>query len=448
MSPRSITAQPNGMAPKDEPLWAGFRRYPSHREGCIPLIKTASSWIEGKRLDDGYGIYWRFRDGLYDLNDWMERHPGGSDWIRMTRGTDITEVFLSSHVNPSIEKLLAKFRIGDITTPRNSPYTLDEDGFYLTLKRNVYNQLKERPLKEVKRRSVTIQDGLLAAFVGTFVATMYFQWPWMAVLCGSFLFMNVNCAHNFYHLRDNWRMYIWDLSCLSSYEWRITHALSHHIYTNTINDFELSDFEPFIDFKVYHGKNVVQRRMMVLLIQPLLPLFFFVEFFKRIVSIVAGYQPLRPENLLPIIQLLLLVVATPHWLQALILFTLIQGTASYFFGAIGLTAAHHHPQLYHSGDAFRYGRDWGLCQLDAVAERHDIDDNLFLSLIVYGNHALHHLFPTLDHDQLLHIEDVFRDTCQAFGIDAFQERHKRLDFWRLAVGAVNQLARVSPRKNE
>lgn len=144
MSPRSITAQPNGMAPKDEPLWAGFRRYPSHREGCIPLIKTASSWIEGKRLDDGYGIYWRFRDGLYDLNDWMERHPGGSDWIRMTRGTDITEVFLSSHVNPSIEKLLAKFRIGDITTPRNSPYTLDEDGFYLTLKRNVYNQLKVR----------------------------------------------------------------------------------------------------------------------------------------------------------------------------------------------------------------------------------------------------------------------------------------------------------------
>lgn len=67
-------------------------------------------------------------------------------------------------------------------------------------------------------------------------------------------------------------------------------------------------------------------------------------FIIQSVSIVAGYQPLRPENLLPIIQLLLLVVATPHWLQALILFTLIQGTASYFFGAIG-NHRHFHKQI-------------------------------------------------------------------------------------------------------
>jgi len=93
--------------------------------------------------------------------------------------------------------------------------------------------LKEHPLK-FRGQSMAIQNGLLVAFVGTFMATAYYQWPLMAALCGFFLFMNVNCAHNFFHLRDTWRMHVWDLSLLSSYEWRITHALSHHIFTNTV----------------------------------------------------------------------------------------------------------------------------------------------------------------------------------------------------------------------
>jgi len=446
MPPRASTPHLSESTEKEDRLWAGFRRYPSHREGRIPFIKTATSWIEGKRLDDDCGAYWRVRDSLYDLTEWIERHPGGREWIQVTRGTDITEVFFSSHVGPMAEKLLAKYRVRDISTPRNSPYTLDEDGFYMTLRRNVHNYLKEHPLK-FRGQSMAIQNGLLVAFVGTFMATAYYQWPLMAALCGFFLFMNVNCAHNFFHLRDTWRMHVWDLSLLSSYEWRITHALSHHIFTNTINDFELSGFEPFVDFKVYNDKNVVQRRMMFILIQPMFPLFFVGEFFRRIVTIAAGYQRLRWENLLPLVELVLLGVASSNWVQALVLFALIQGTASYFFALIGLTAAHHHPDMFHCGDDHRYGRDWGLCQLDAVGERHDTDHNLLTSLTTYGNHALHHLFPTFDHDQLDHIDHVFRDTCRTFGITAFETR-QGFDTFNYLSGAVAQLARVSPRKIE
>jgi len=444
---RERTPELDAVAKKDESLWDGFHGYPSQREGRIPYIKTAANWIEGRRLDDNYGPYWRVRNGLYDLSDWMDRHPGGSEWLRITRGTDITESFVSSHLDPSVEKILAKFHVRDITTPRNSPYTLDDDGFYMTLKRNVQKHLKENPLKKTKSRSVAIQDGLLAAFAVTFVATAYSQSPWMAVLCGAFLFLNVNCAHNFFHQRDSWRMYIWDLSMISSYEWRITHALSHHIYTNTIFDFELSGFEPFLDFKVYRGKNLLQRRMMGFLVHLILPLFFLLEFLKRIVTIAVGWQRLRPENLLPIAELLVLVVATSQWSQALLLFSLVQFTASYFFGAIGVVVGHHHPDLFHSGDQYRYGKDWGLCQLDSVRERHDIDDNLLLTLLVFGNHALHHLFPTVDHGQLHHLEDVFRTTCQTFAIDDYQ-RKQRPGTWSMIVGTFGQLARVSPRKDE
>jgi len=144
MPPRASTPHLSESTEKEDRLWAGFRRYPSHREGRIPFIKTATNWIEGKRLDDDCGAYWRVRDSLYDLTEWIERHPGGREWIQVTRGTDITEVFFSSHVGPMAEKLLAKYRVRDISTPRNSPYTLDEDGFYMTLRRNVHNYLKVR----------------------------------------------------------------------------------------------------------------------------------------------------------------------------------------------------------------------------------------------------------------------------------------------------------------
>lgn len=30
--------------------------------------------------------------------------------------------------------------------------------------------------------------------------------------------------------------------------WRVSHALSHHIYTNTINDLEISTLEPFLQY--------------------------------------------------------------------------------------------------------------------------------------------------------------------------------------------------------
>lgn len=49
---------------------------------------------------------------------------------------------------------------------------------------------------------------------------------------------------------------------------------------------------------------------------------------------------------------------------------------SYIFSAIGLNAAHHHPDIVHDGDTLRDGLDWGIYQLDTVMERADIKGSL------------------------------------------------------------------------
>lgn len=56
----------------------------------------------------------------------------------------------------------------------------------------------------------------------------------------------LGAAHSMFHLRDTWRVYYFDLSMLSSRYWRVSHALSHHLYPNTMRDLEVTEFSPFL----------------------------------------------------------------------------------------------------------------------------------------------------------------------------------------------------------
>lgn len=37
-------------------------------------------------------------------------------------------------------------------------------------------------------------------------------------------------GHNFFHQRDQWLRFAFDLTAFWSEEWRVSHAISHHIY--------------------------------------------------------------------------------------------------------------------------------------------------------------------------------------------------------------------------
>lgn len=56
-------------------------------------LKTAYTFLEGRRQVDGAEDLWRIRNNLYDLEGFAKIHPGGEEWIRLTKGTDITEIF-------------------------------------------------------------------------------------------------------------------------------------------------------------------------------------------------------------------------------------------------------------------------------------------------------------------------------------------------------------------
>lgn len=49
------------------------------------------------------------------------------------------------------------------------------------------------------------------------------------------------------------------LCCYAVRDWMISHALSHHIFPNTLQDLEVTFFEPLISFLPYSDKSLVVR---------------------------------------------------------------------------------------------------------------------------------------------------------------------------------------------
>ncbi len=80
---------------------------------------------------------WRVGDNLYDLSGYLDSHPGGRQWLELTRGTDITEAFHVAHVFLGrAEAAMEKYKVGPCPkdVPRRSWFTFEKDGFYLKFK--------------------------------------------------------------------------------------------------------------------------------------------------------------------------------------------------------------------------------------------------------------------------------------------------------------------------
>ena len=83
---------------------------------------------------------------------------------------------------------------------------------------------------------------------------------------------------------------------------------------------------------------------------------------------------------------------------------------------LSLITTHHHPLIYHGGDyPHPKTKDWGIHQIDTV--RDVKKTNLLLVVTTFGNHVLHHLFPTVDFSKLDLLWPAFFETCLEFGVD-------------------------------
>lgn len=451
-----------------EKLWfiLGSAVYPEARDAV--LLPTTYDWLKVKQgvdkvneeTDADHPHLWRIHDHLYDFSKFQ--HPGGNSFLEITRNTDITELFESQHVD--IEKArayLAKYFVKKAKTQRNSAcFTFNEKGFYATLRRRVFNAILSKKLNvkvDYVQSVKCVHDSLLVLFMGLFLRCMTLESGWLCILTifatGCLLSCVAISAHNFFHQKDNWRMYSFDLTLNSSHEWRISHVYSHHAFANTMMDYEIAAFEPFCNFLDYTAKTTAIGRLSTFLFTILVfPIGMHATAIKRVVLALLGGPRLRTEHSLPLFLLLFGIVLHCRsasgldslWTnirEAVWRSTLIHMVCSAVFLHVGLAAGHHLESVWHASDPLPISLssspqtssatpnppsdkatvpvrvDWGSFQLVALVGEHpSVDSSTFLTAISFGRHALHHLFPTLDHGALPALVPLLHETLVEFGL--------------------------------
>ncbi|CRL02330.1 CLUMA_CG015108, isoform A [Clunio marinus] len=420
------------------------RKYPAFRD---KFVNGCWRWIEGKRKDDFSEGLWRIHNNLYDLTDFIIKHPGGKYWLEVTQGTDITEAFESHHLSTKPEKLLPKYFVREAKYPRNYFLTYDENGFYRTLKKRVEEKLKSID-KSVTWKSRWVHDiNLFVLFVSAIMANrtenkfLHKLWIVIAAQCFAWCAM---FSHNFFHQADNWRMYTSNISLVSWRDYRVFHILSHHMYTNSFSDFETSTFEPYLKWIPTLERTWCYYLRLIAFI-PLLILSFFHNFWRyRFQGYIWGNEKVfRWDDFLlftlPLAQILFgKKMVTLSYLEEIYWgWASIAIPGSILYSIIFFNRGHHAPYITHQNDEIK-SLDFGEYQLSTTIDRKEANYNIFTSLAYFGDQTLHHLFPTIDHAILPELRNILIKTCKEFDVDL----HPETSMIRSTIDQYKQLLRT------
>lgn len=251
-------------------------KYPTNRDD---ILKGCKKWLDGRRLDDNAEGLWRIHDKLYNLKDFVKRHPGGELWLEVTEGTDITEHFETHHIKDTAERMLEKFFVRDAKLQRNYKISFKENGFYKTVKRRVAQKVDHLD-HSAEANSRFYCDFLLVTLILLSTISARDENYLVATAAALSLSWLTTIGHNFIHQKDNWRMYLVNLSLMTFREWRgllkkfliellknylmdsfcftVFHAMSHHLYPNSYHDLEVSFFLPMMNW-MPEKKSLVQK---------------------------------------------------------------------------------------------------------------------------------------------------------------------------------------------
>lgn len=162
-------------------------------------------------------------------------------------------------------------------------------------------------------------------------------------------------AHNFFHRRDSFRMLYFNLAFLNYKEWRISHAMSHHLFPNSLYDLEIVLFEPVLCWIPNPMKNFTQRFLSWFYSPFIYALIFLDQLVRRtFFSIARKHNQFERTDVVPlIVPLAMLLLGNTNLFTVLIAWIQIIMASSLMFSLIGLNAGHHHPDIVHEGDKVR-----------------------------------------------------------------------------------------------
>jgi len=422
-----------------------------HADRANPLSHSADGWVSS--MAKHYSKVcppnlWRIHGQLYDLEPYLDIHPGGRIFLVQTRGSDCTESFECHHIRGVSAKLLEKYRVNDESFEVSTTDRFTYNESFRDIKRFVANYLQQE-IKNPTGTTPTWAGVLYSVAVAQtlFVAHLAAKRKshLLACVAGILLTGCWGVGHNQVHRgrsnNNQWSFlrYAMDLTGFSSYETTVTHALSHHQNANTAYDIEIFNFH---DIGLYWLTNEKMSSHWLFR----LGLFYLtagftapVLFLGRLVQrIFVDRSVLRGDVVIPMALITYMTMKAGSVKRGLSLtFTMWYAFSSWF---VPSSLSLHHslnwdtgaPRCYHDGEPEDFQRDFAAHQIVSTLD-HSVKLNHYFALVLFAHlnvHTVHHLFPTIDRS--LHgpiLEALLRENPGGFR-ELYLKRDKvNKNFW-------------------
>jgi fatty acid desaturase/cytochrome b involved in lipid metabolism len=217
----------------------------------IPGLKEYT-WEEVAEHKTGQSCWCYIGQKVYDITEWLDRHPGGRHVLLLAAGRDCTDLFTSYHpFTDKPAKLLTKFCIGQVVTTEFPQYQPDT-GFYAELRKEVGQFFLRNKLdsKDPKAGLIRLMGMLMTAAL-SFSLLIYDKGslPWYVRLISAVVFglcqalSLLHAMHDASHMAigpsATWWQWIGKF-CMDWFagasmdSWHNQHILGHHVYTNVM----------------------------------------------------------------------------------------------------------------------------------------------------------------------------------------------------------------------
>ena len=211
--------------------------------------KKLFTWQDLVKLNTWENPHVAYKGKVYDITDFVDKHPGGREQIMLAAGRDMTQLFHSyhqDHVAGLIEKK-CKY-VGDLVSDEMPAFVPETGRFYQTLNQRVAHYFKSNGV-DPKVDILTFCRYIFICFFSVYFwymcisvhATNTVLSLIIAAVSGLFTaLVAMTVGHDGNHYAITHKPWVWtacffcsgSLTGYSSLSWRYQHTYGHHMYTN------------------------------------------------------------------------------------------------------------------------------------------------------------------------------------------------------------------------
>jgi len=212
---------------------------------------TQYTWEEVASHNTESSCWVYFGTKVYDITDWLKKHPGGKQALLLVAGRDLTDLLVNYHPfsgNKPME-ILSKYEIGELVSLEFPQFKADS-GFYRECRERVHEYFKSKQLNPKDPLPGLIRLFFMFAIAffsySILVSSSYsiLTKIFFAVIFGIFQALPLlHCMHDSSHLAIGPNERYWNVigritmdwfGGASIVSWHNQHIVGHHVYTNII----------------------------------------------------------------------------------------------------------------------------------------------------------------------------------------------------------------------